>query len=57
MKRIVNNSFQTWCLPLQTPEGIKYHWLKPDETIKVPASYITTKIKNLKIRRLVAITN
>ena len=55
MKVITNTSLQSWNLPLRTQEGVQGYYLKPDESIEVPASYITDHVIRYQDRNLIAI--
>lgn len=57
MKRIKNDSLQTFVIYLMTETGEKEMYMKPKDSIVVPQSYITEQVKNLQKRRLFKITN
>jgi hypothetical protein len=57
MKRIQNDSLQTFAIYLMTESGEKELYLRPKDSIVVPQSYITEQVKNLQRRRLFKITN
>lgn len=57
MKRIKNNSLQSFTIYLMTENGEKELWMQPKESIVVPESYITNQVNNLLKRRLFKITN
>ena len=55
MKVITNTSLQSWNLPLRTEEGIQGYFIQPDETVTVPASYITDHVIRYQLRNLISI--
>jgi hypothetical protein len=57
MKRIKNDSLQTFVIYLNTEAGEKEMYVKPKESIVVPQTYITEQVNNLHRRRLFKITN
>ena len=57
MKRIQNDSLQSFTIYLVTESGVKEKWMQPKESIVVPESYLTDQVKNLHKRRLFKITN
>jgi len=57
MKIIMNTSLQSWSLPLRTGAGVKSYYLKPSESIQVPASYITEDVIRYQQRSLITIRN
>lgn len=57
MKQITNVSLQSWNIPLRTESGVKNHFLKPNQTIKVPASYLTDYCTRYQERKLITIKN
>jgi len=56
-KVVKNYSVQGLFIILETPDGVKQHWLEPKQSILVPETYISQQIKNLHRRRLVNIGN
>ena len=52
MKKIKNNSLQSWGLYLRTEEGTRVHWLPPGASVVVPDSYITDHVETLTTRKL-----
>ena len=57
MKIILNTSLQSWSLPFRTESGVKHFYLKPSESIKIPASYITDHVVRYEKRSLITISN
>ncbi len=57
MKQIKNTSLQSWNIYLQTEEGVKSFYLTPEQTITVPASYITDDVIRYQQRNLISIKN
>jgi hypothetical protein len=57
MKSITNDSLQGFEIHFRTPKGNTTKWLKPKETIVVPASYITEQVKNMQRMRLLRVKN
>ena len=57
MKVITNTSLQSWSLPFRTSKGIESRYIKPRETVKVPASYITEHVIRYQQRNLITIKN
>jgi len=57
MKQLTNTSLQSWNLYLSTEEGIKSFYLAPEQTIVVPASYITDDVIRYQQRSLISIKN
>jgi hypothetical protein len=57
MKKIKNDSVQSFELYLNTPKGVEIKYLTPKEVIIVPASYISDQISTLHKRRQLNITN
>lgn len=57
MKIIMNTSLQSWSLPLRTESGIKHYYLKPSESVEIPASYITDHVIRYEKRSLITIRN
>ena len=55
MKRIKNESFQSFTIFLNTNKGCTEHWLQPGKSVVVPAAYITEQIKTMASRRLLKI--
>ena len=55
MKVITNTSLQSWNLPFRTQEGIQNYYIQPDESVEVPASYITDHVIRYQMRNLIAI--
>ena len=57
MKVVKNDSLQSLAIFFNTENGCKERYMKPGESIVVPASYITEQIKTLHSRRLFKISN
>jgi len=57
MKRIKNDSLQTFAVYFNTEKGCKERYMKPGETLVVPESYVTEQIKTLHRRRVFKISN
>lgn len=57
MKRLKNDSLQTFSFYLITETGEREFWLKPKESIVIPETYLTSQVRNLLKRRLFKITN
>ena len=58
MKQIKNTSLQSWNIYLPTTEeGVKSFYLTPEQTITVPASYITDDVIRYQQRNLISIKN
>jgi hypothetical protein len=57
MKIITNTSLQSWSLFFQTGKGVQSYYLEPNQTIKVPSSYITDHVLRYQERNLIAIRN
>lgn len=57
MKRVKNDSLQTFVVYFNTEEGCKERYMKPGETLVVPENYITEQIKTLHRRRVFKISN
>jgi|11BtaG_2_1085332.scaffolds.fasta_scaffold82757_2 hypothetical protein len=57
MKRLTNTSLQSWNIYLQTEEGVKSFYLAPEQSIQVPASYITDDVIRYQQRSLISIKN
>jgi len=57
MKIIMNTSLQSWSLPFRTEAGVKHYYLKPSESVQIPASYITDNVIRYEERRLITIRN
>ena len=57
MKIIMNTSLQSWSLPFRTEHGVKTHYLQPNESIQVPASFITDVVIRYQKRQLISIKN
>ena len=57
MKIIMNTSLQSWSLPLRTESGVKHYYLKPSESIQIPASYLTQNVITHEKRKLITIRN
>jgi len=57
MKRLKNDSLQTFSIYLLTESGEKEYWLKPKESLVIPESYLTDQVRNLLKRRLFKLTN
>ena len=57
MKIIMNTSLQSWSLPFKTKTGLQSYYLKPSESVKVPASYITENVIRYQQRNLITIKN
>ena len=57
MKKVKNDSLQTWQLIFSTPEGFTHHWLRPRKSIVVPASYITDQVSLMAKRRILTVKN
>jgi len=57
MKLITNTSLQSWSLPFRTEKGVEAYFLQPNQTIKVPASYITERVLTYHQRSLIVIRN
>ena len=55
MKIIMNTSLQSWSLPFRTGSGLKHYYLKPSESVKVPASYLTENVITYEKRKLITI--
>ena len=55
MKVVKNDSFQSFSVYFSTDKGYQERWLKPGESIVVPAHYITEQIKTMTARRLLKI--
>ena len=57
MKVVKNDSLQTLTVYFSTEKGCKERYMKPGESIVVPANYITEQIKTLHRRRIFKISN
>lgn len=57
MKIILNTSLQSWSLPFRTESGVKNYYLQPNESVQIPASYITDDVIRHQKRNLIAIKN
>ena len=57
MKVIMNTSLQSWSLPFKTKTGVQSYYLKPSESVKVPASYLTQNVITHEKRKLITIRN
>lgn len=57
MKKIKNDSFQTFTIFLSTEKGCKERSMKPGESLVVPDAYITKQLEILHRRRLFKISN
>ena len=57
MKRVKNDSLQSFTIFFNTEKGCKEKWIQPGESIVVPESYITEQIKTLHRRRIFTISN
>lgn len=55
MKTITNLSVQGFEIYFSTPTGMQTYWLKPNEYLTIPKSYLSPQIKNMVERRLVKI--
>ena len=55
MKTISNLSLQGFEIYLLTEQGAQTYWLKPDEYLTVPSTYLSSQIKLLSDRRLLRI--
>ena len=56
-KLIKNESLQGLELHLATSNGVKTHWLAPQEFLVVPANWLTPSVINLNKYNLLRITN
>ena len=57
MKAVKNDSMQAFHVFFNTEKGCKEKWMKPGETLVVPASYITEQLQTLHQRSLFKISN
>jgi hypothetical protein len=57
MKSITNTSIQSFEVYLQTPKGPEVYWLSPNETLVIPASYLSEQIHTLVKRRIIRVQN
>ena len=57
MKRVKNDSLQSFTIFFNTEKGCKEKWIQPGESIVVPESYITEQIKTLHRRRIFTVSN
>ena len=57
MKSITNTSIQSFEIYLSTNKGAEVYWLKPQETIVVPASYLSEQVNTLIARRILRVQN
>jgi hypothetical protein len=57
MKIITNTSLQSWNLPVRTGKGVRHIYLQPNESIQVPASFITDHVIRFHERQLISIRN
>jgi hypothetical protein len=57
MKKIKNDSVQSFELHLNTPKGLEILFLTPKKVIVVPDGYISSQILILQKRRHITITN
>lgn len=57
MKQIINECLQSLQLCLLTPEGAKMYRLEPQQSIVVPASFLSKMAKNLQRRRMIKISD
>ena len=55
MKSITNTAIQSFEIYLNTNKGAEVYWLKPQETIVVPASYLSEQVHTLAQRRILRI--
>lgn len=56
-KELKNESLQGLELYFSTEKGISRVWLKPDNSVVVPDTYITDLVLNLARRRLIKINS
>ena len=57
MKSITNDSLQRLEVYFSTNIGTKRRWIKPKQTLVVPATYISKQVKTLSDRRMISIRN
>ena len=57
MKSITNTSIQSFEVYFKTDKGPEIYWLKPQETVVVPPSYLTEQIHTLAKRRILRVSN
>jgi hypothetical protein len=57
MKKIKNDSVQSFELYLNTPKGVEIKFLVPKEVVVVPDSYISDQITTLQKRRHITLTS
>ena len=57
MKSITNTSIQSFEIYFSTNKGPEIYWLKPQETIVVPVTYLTEQIHTLAKRRILRVSN
>jgi hypothetical protein len=56
-KKIKNYSLQGLTLIFSTPNGFKNKYVKPNEIVTVPESWITGQVRTLHSRRMIKIYN
>jgi len=57
MKSITNTSIQSFEIYFTTDKGPETYWLRPQETVVVPSSYITEQVQLLTKRRILRVQN
>ena len=57
MKSITNTAIQSFEVYFKTDKGPEVYWLQPQETIVVPATYLTEQIHTLAKRRILRVSN
>ena len=57
MKSITNTSIQSFEIYLITSKGPEVYWLRPQETIVVPAKYLSEQVNTLVQRRILRVQN
>jgi len=57
MKSITNTSYQSFEIYFTTDKGPETVWLKPNETVVVPAHYLTEQVSTLLRRRIIRVQN
>lgn len=57
MKHIINECLQSLQLCFITPEGNKMYRLEPQQSVVIPASYISKMVKNLHRRRMIKVSD
>lgn len=55
MKSITNTSIQSFEIYFTTDKGPEAYWLRPQETVVVPSSYLTEQVHTLVRRRILRV--